>query len=495
MNTTEITIKKSFKWSTITELLVKIITPVLNAILARILLPEDYAPLATITILISFCEVFVESGFKKYLIQHEFDDKNEEQNAFHVASWTTLGIALLIWGLIIIFCKPLSSFLGNDEIWLAVAVSGCILPMYAMIGVFNASIQKQFAFKKLFFVRMITASIPLVVTIPLAMMGLKYWSLVIGNIASIMAQMLVLFFQSKYRMRLFYSFSLLRKMFLDTIWTMTDGIAIWLTSWVDSLIITRLMPEYYLGLYKNSLTTVTGLFSIVTAAVTPVLFVGLTKYQNDNKKFSDLFIRTQQTLAMILIPMGVGVFLYSDLAVTVLFGDKWAEASNVVGITALTLALRTVYVSVCSDVYRAKGAFKIPLVLQLTDLCLLVPACIISAQYGFWPLVYARAFARLALIVPEFIIMKKFLQIDVYEQLKKQIPIITATVVMGVVGYGLQLIASSVMWQIVSILICVIIYFLVLIGLFPSMRHEIMQIEVIRKSVRLISRERGNTCT
>ena len=52
-------INKSFKWSAITEICVKLISPILNAILARILLPEDFAPLATITMIISFGEVFI----------------------------------------------------------------------------------------------------------------------------------------------------------------------------------------------------------------------------------------------------------------------------------------------------------------------------------------------------------------------------------------------------------------------------------------------------
>lgn len=478
---TKMSIKNSFKWSALSEGFVKIITPILNAILARILFPEDYAPLATITMLISFCEVFVESGLKKYLIQHEFENEEETKKAYHVAFWTTMAVALFLWGLIAIFCKPISSFLGNGEIWLAVAISGSILPMYAMVGIFNASIQKRLEFKKLFWVRMLTSSIPLFVTIPLALLGGKYWSLVIGNIASIATQMIVLKIQSGYKIKAYYSFSLLKTMLSDTIWTLIDGIVIWLTAWIDSLIITRWMSEYYLGLYKNSLTMVTSLFSMVTAAVTPVLFVGLTKYQNDNEKFSSLFVRTQQILAMILMPLGVGVFLYRDLAVAILFGNKWKEAAGVVGITALTIALRTIYISICSDVYRAKGSYKIPLILQLFDLCLLIPTCIISAQHGFWALVYARAIARLVLIIPEIITMKKFLQIDIKDQFKRQLPIILATVVMGLIGYLLQQISVSMLWQFASILICVVVYFAVLLVISPSLRKDLLQTKFIKK--------------
>lgn len=468
-------IANSFKWSVFSEIIVKLITPILNAILARILLPDDYAPLTTIMMLISFCEIFVESGFRKYLIQHAFDNDEEENKAFHVAFWTTLGISLCFWSIIIIFSKSISSFLGNSNIWLAVTVSGCILPLYAMTGIFNASIHKQLEFKKVFFVRVIPSSIPLFITIPLAIIGLKYWALVIGNIASVSAQLLVAKQQSKYKVKCFYSFSLLRMMFSDTMWTLVDGFAVWLTAWVDSLLITQYMSEYYLGLYKNSLTTVTGLFSMVSASIVPVLFVGLTKYQNDDKKFSDLFLQTQQILALLLIPMGIGVFIYQDLAVSVLFGNKWAEAAGVVGITALTLSLRTTYVSLCSDAYRAKGKFRTPFILQVVDLLMLIPSCIISAQYGFWCLVYVRSLERLVLIIPECLVMKKILHIEIREQFNKQWPIWISTIVMSAFCAVIQRVTDGVIFDIFTIGGACIIYLMILY-LFPSTKQLIKSI-------------------
>ncbi|MBR3836876.1 MAG: oligosaccharide flippase family protein [Clostridia bacterium] len=454
------------------EIAVKVITPVLNAVLARILLPADYAPLTTIMMLISFCEVFVESGFRKYLIQHKFEDETEENQSFHVAFWTTLTISVLIWILILFFCKPISTFLGNSEIWCAVAISGLILPLYAMTGVFDASIHKRLAFKKVFIIRVITALIPLIITIPLAMIGLKYWSLVIGNIASVFAQMVISKHQSGYRIKFFYSVKLLRRMFSDTVWTLMDGIAVWLTAWVDSLIITQYMTEYYLGLYKNSLNTVNSLYAMITASVFPVLFVGLTKCQNDKKKFVSLFVSTQQMLAMLLIPLGVGVFLYRDLAVDILFGEQWREAADVVGITAFTLAVRAVYVSIFSDAYRAKGAYRIPFVLQVVDVCFLIPICVVSAKNGFWCLVYARSFARLALIVPELFVMKKYLQIDVKTLLQNQWPIWISTAVMAVMCLILQTVNKTVMWDIISIVLACLVYASMLL-LIPSTRQNV----------------------
>ena len=63
----------AMKWSSVTELAAKVISPIVNMLLARVLAPAAFGMLATVTMVISFAEVFVESGFQKFLIQHNFE--------------------------------------------------------------------------------------------------------------------------------------------------------------------------------------------------------------------------------------------------------------------------------------------------------------------------------------------------------------------------------------------------------------------------------------
>ena len=58
--------KKAFVWSTLTEIVAKLVSPVISMLLARVLAPEAFGALATIMIIISFAEVFADSGFQKY---------------------------------------------------------------------------------------------------------------------------------------------------------------------------------------------------------------------------------------------------------------------------------------------------------------------------------------------------------------------------------------------------------------------------------------------
>ena len=73
------------KWSSITEIIAKLISPITNMILARLLVPEAFGVVATITMVISFAEIFTDAGFQKYIIQHEFLDDEALNNSTNVA--------------------------------------------------------------------------------------------------------------------------------------------------------------------------------------------------------------------------------------------------------------------------------------------------------------------------------------------------------------------------------------------------------------------------
>lgn len=138
--------------------------------------------------------------------------------------------------------------------------------------------------------RLITVSIPFVVTIPLALMGWSYWSLIIGTICGALANAIILTFKSPWKPSLFYELKLLKEMFNFSAWSLMEAISIWLTGWIDIFIIGSVLTVYFLGLYRTSVTMVAGILSIITAATTPLLFSALSRLQNDDEAFNKMFL-------------------------------------------------------------------------------------------------------------------------------------------------------------------------------------------------------------
>jgi PST family polysaccharide transporter len=460
------------KWSTLTEIAAKLVNPVTNMILARILDPEAFGVVATVTMIISLADMFTDSGFQKYLIQHEFKNEEEKYKNANVAFWTNFSISILLWCVIILFSEQLATLVGNPGLGDIFAISCLQLPLTSFSSIQMALYRRDFDFKTLFTVRMVSVCIPFVVTVPLAFFGLSYWALIIGTITIQLSNAVILTIKSKWKPNLFYSLSILKEMFSFSIWSLVEAISIWLTTWVDTFIIGSIFNQYYLGLYKTSTSMVNSLMTLITASILPILFSILSRLQYDNNQFNNVFFKFQRIVSILVFPLGVGVYLYSDLATQILLGSQWKEASNIIGIWALTSSIMIVFGHFCSEVYRAKGRPKLSFLAQVLHLIFLVPICIISSEYGFWPLVYVRSWSRMQFVLVHFIIMKFTIGFSILKVIRNVFPTSISAVAMGIFGFLLQQINAGLLWSLISIVLCTLFYIGILF-LFPNMRKEI----------------------
>ena len=58
-------VARATKWSSLTEIGTKLVAPITNAILARLLAPEAFGVVATLNMVVSFAEIFRYSGLSQ----------------------------------------------------------------------------------------------------------------------------------------------------------------------------------------------------------------------------------------------------------------------------------------------------------------------------------------------------------------------------------------------------------------------------------------------
>lgn len=463
------TIFSAAKWSGITEITARLVTPITSMILARLLSPTEFGVLATVIMIVSFADMLTDAGFQKYLIQHEFKEEKEKYNYTNVAFITNFVISLLLWLGIAIFSEKIATIVGNPGLGNVVIVACFSLPLTSFSSIQISLYRRSFDFKTLFITRIIAVLVPFFVTIPLALMGFSYWSLIIGTICGNLSNAIILTVKSRWKPKLYFNFSELKNMISFSVWSLIEAISIWFTSYIDTFIIASSLSTYYLGIYKTSTNLVNVGLSIITASITPVLFSGLSRLQNDQNKFNELFFRTQQMIAFLVLPLGVGLFLYSDFATRIMLGNKWNEASKVIGIWALISSIMIVFSSLNGEVFRAKGKPKLSFLSQILHLIVLIPACIFSAKYGFWPLVFTRAWIRLELLMVGLLFMQFIIKISILKMIQGLFPIIISTIGMSVIGCFTRKIYQGVVWDISTIVLCGTFYFVILF-LFHDMR-------------------------
>ena len=163
-------------WSSFTEISSKLIAPITTMVLARLLTPEVFGVVATVTMIISFTQLFSDAGFQRYLIQYEFENDDDKYKTTNVAFLSNLVISLLLWAVIIFFRESLAKVVGNPGLGNVIAIACVSIPIAAFSSIQMALYKRSFDFKTLFYTRIIGVLIPLLITIPLAIKEYRFFN-------------------------------------------------------------------------------------------------------------------------------------------------------------------------------------------------------------------------------------------------------------------------------------------------------------------------------
>ena len=455
------------KWSGITEIAAKLVAPITTMVLARLLTPDAFGVMVTAQMVISFAEIFTDAGFQKYIVQHEFKDDNDKYKSTAVAFWANLIMSLVLWAGICIFANPIARLVGCDGNGIVIAVSCICIPLEAFSSIQMALFKRDLDFRTLFWVRIIGILIPLLVTVPLAFATKSYWSLILGMIALNFTNALILTIKSKWKPRWFFRIQLFKEMFSFTMWSMLEAISIWLTSYVDIFIVGTMLSQHYLGLYRTSMSTVGQITSIITAATTPVLFSSLSRLQNNREDFNAMFFKFQKLVGILILPIGMGIFLFSNLITKILLGYQWMEASSFIGLWGLTSAITIVLAHYSSEVYRSIGKPKLSVLAQWLHIIVLWPVLLFYVNKGFEALYISRSLVRLELVLVQLLIMAVIVKMNVAKMFTNILPSVIAASSMLLIM--LLPSSESMLMQLLYIVICICIYFAVIL-LFPEER-------------------------
>lgn len=188
----------------------------------------------------------------------------------------------------------------------------------------------------------------------------------------------------------------------------------------------------------------------------------LARTQHDFVAMRKMILNMQKYLSILLLPIGVGIFLFSGLITQIMLGEQWVEAVPYIGIWALMEVLTIVFSRFCSNIYPAVGKPKLSVLVQILHLIVLIPAVYFAIGFGFSVLFYTRSFIRLQAIAVNFLFAYYCIKISPVKMLINVLPEIIACVAMSVVALVLLHISDSYVLQFVWILCCAISYFLVL---------------------------------
>jgi O-antigen/teichoic acid export membrane protein len=399
----------SVKWSFFAESATKFVPPLVFVILARFLTPEDYGVMASAMMVIAFSQIFWELGMGKALIQRQSDINDSANVAFWVNSFFGVIITLTLF----LLSKKLAiTFFHDDRVVLVLRVMTIQVLLGSLSSVHLALIQKRMEYKKLFWVRFATVSLPALASIPMAWAGMGYWSLVVGSIGGQFIQLMALLKMSHWRPMLSFNIRVAKEISGFGLWVAFSGILTWFYMWADSLFVGMYLGSHELGLFRTGNQFSIMVFSFLFAPLTPVLYSYLSTMKGDLERIVKASEKVIKTLVLLAIPLGIIIFSLSDEISKVIFGNKWAGIELVIAFMALMHGFSWV-VGMNGEIYRASGKPSYETIITGSTLIIYFVAYFISINYGFETFVITRAGLAIGALFLHLLVIRLTLKIRI----------------------------------------------------------------------------------
>lgn len=381
----------AFKWSILGEAASRLIAPAVFLVLARLLAPEAFGVVAAATVVIGFCQALADAGLGKALVQR----RDELEAGATATFWIALGISLTLAALLVIAAGPIATFFGDSRIEPVVRLLALQVPLTGLAAVPVALLQRDLAFRELFWVRLATAGLPALASIPMALAGFGYWALVAGAVLGQALQCATLWWRSHWRPRGRLDLGTARDLMRFGRWTALSALLAWGYGWLDSLFVARYLGAHDMGLYRIGNTFVTMAFGLAFAPLLPVLYSLFSRTGHASDRVAAALMATARGIVLVALPAAALIAMLAPTIQAHLFGSDWLGLAPVLAMLAIGQGVAWL-VGANGEAYRAVGRPDLEMWAMGLPLVVYVVGYAIAVRYGLLAFVATRAALVLA---------------------------------------------------------------------------------------------------
>ena len=384
-------VSNGIKWQSLNFGIKAILNIIYISLITRILGADIFGEYAILSIILMFSVVLTEAGFGAAIVH--FADKSNELVS-------TAIFCSLIFNFFLIFIVTLTSpfivsLFDND-----INPNGIIVIVFGSVFLSISTIY-QSCFMLIYDFRSIAiASLfsfivgNFFISIPLAMYGLGIWSIIIGLVFKYVLNLLLLHIQSDFSFTLTLNRSHFKKIINYSYGLIINRIFKGVSTQFDKVFIGMYYPISMLGFYERGITITNLPKSFTGSSLDGVFFTWFS--HNKNNKIS---LKTTYTSSICLISFGlffIGfIFLFhSEFIISVLFGSRWLECSDILKILSLSIFFFP-YSRFVDTLVRATKFFTPALFLQVIKFVSLVSFSYIGNLYfGINGLIFGIIFSE-----------------------------------------------------------------------------------------------------
>ncbi|OFW66008.1 MAG: hypothetical protein A2Z12_09905 [Actinobacteria bacterium RBG_16_68_21] len=355
----------------------KLLVLVTMAVLARLLTPQDFGIVGYATLVIAYLAVLKDLGLGAALIQRREDVEDSAETVF-VAN-LVLGAVLTV---AVALAAPLvAGFFREPLVTPLLRVLSLTFILEAIGSVQLVLLRRAMAFRRKLIPDVGRSIVKGVVSIAAAAAGFGVWALVWGQLAGVIASVILSWTVLPWRPRLRVHRRLLRPLmrFGGPLVINDIQYAIWAN--LDYMVVGRLLGDSALGIYTLAYRLPELLVQSVWRVLAQAIFPFFSSIQEDRDLLRRAFLATIRYTQLVIVPLCFGLFIAAEPAVGALFGDQWSAAVPVLRLMAVFSFVGSIGIN-SGDVYKALGRTDILARLAVAELVVLVPALIIGAHHG-----------------------------------------------------------------------------------------------------------------
>lgn len=463
-------------WNLLSNISTRLISFVIQIILARLLLPNDFGLIAIIVVIENFAYVFVINGYSTALIQKKELSDLDTSSAFFMG----LSISLLLYGLIFIIAPSIALFYRQPQLLILLRIGSVTLVINSLVSVQKSLISRNLNFHLNFKISLISAIVQGVIGISLAFLKFGAWALIASSLGSVFINTILTWISVKWHPQFIFSFKSIRTLFSYNSNLLMIKLLKSLQFNISSLIIGKRFDIEMLAFFNKGNQLPDIISTSISGAINSVSLPILSKYQENINHIRDGLRRIIRISCFIGSPIKFGLMAIAETLIPLLLTPKWAPSILYMQIACISLILGPFAYKL--DAYNAIGRTKLSLYIEIVHKVILIIFILISIPYGVIAIAYSSVAANLVDVVVSLISNKKVLKYPVRQQLQDFLPSNIIGFIMFVPIYLLNRIDLPLyLLLIVQIILGCIIYYL--ISLIFNRREIIYFYNLIRTSL------------
>jgi len=444
----------NFIWRFFERFGAQAVTLIVSIVLARMLNPEIYGVVALVTVIITFLQVFVDSGLGTSLVQK----KDADDLDFSTVFYFNVFICVILYVGLFFFAPLIAQFYEMPELTEVIRALGLTLVISGVKNIQQSYVSKHLLFKKFFFSTIGGTIASAVVGIVMAYNGYGVWAVVAQHLTNLVVDTAILWITVKWRPKLAFSFKRLKGL-LSYGWKLLVS-AIIETAYRDvrQLIIGKQYTSVDLAVYNKGMQFPSFIASNINTAIDGVLFPVMSEQQNDVVAVKNMTRRSISLSSFILWPIMIGLAVVAPAFISLLLGEQWLGCVPYLQIFCVIYAFIPIHTANLNAI-KALGRSDVFLKLEIVKK--VVGISILLATMWFGP-VYIALGQLVGAIISTFINSfpnRKLLNYKYFDQIKDMLPSVILSLVMGGIVWCINLIGlSDILTLVIQVPLGVIIY-------------------------------------